>query len=104
MTLSLLTTRITSAAAPLQVPPPGTAPHDPDIFTAAFPPGGGRPAPAGEDRAVRIRDAESGENLWLLKGYGPDVPRVTSSPERKRLAPAGKCRVVRASGAAGRAR
>ena len=69
--------------------------HRGRIHSVAFNPRGGWLATAGEDRAVRIWDRETGELLHTMQGHFDEVFAIAIHPDGARLATAGRDRIIR---------
>src|SRR5206468_2792971 len=59
--------------------------HGGPVHVVAFAPDGKRVASAGEDRAVRVWDADSGEALFVLRGHPAAVCSLVYADGGKRL-------------------
>jgi WD40 repeat protein len=66
-----------------------------DIFRMAFSPDGTRIATAGLDHTVRVWDATTGRQLFILRGHSDKVRFVAFSPDGTRLASASFDRTVK---------
>ncbi len=69
--------------------------HRGRIHAVAFNPRGGWLATAGEDRAVRIWNSETGELLHTMQGHFDEVFAIAIHPDGSRLATAGRDRIIR---------
>jgi WD40 repeat protein len=69
--------------------------HTATVRHVAFSPDGRRLASAGTDRAVKLWDVSSGQELLTLRGHSDEALAAVFSPDGRRLATSGRDGVIR---------